>query len=111
MNSNRNNNNNNNMNWTSMNSMTTSTITILNDNKQDNHQIFSCINCNEHLFDSSSMIQRQIEIDDNKFGCIVDCLYNNDDITMGPKICKNFLNGMFKVNQILAYNNLKVCCL
>eukprot|EP00484_Ammonia_sp_Unknown_P020634 CAMPEP_0197053630 /NCGR_PEP_ID=MMETSP1384-20130603/27860_1 /TAXON_ID=29189 /ORGANISM="Ammonia sp." /LENGTH=384 /DNA_ID=CAMNT_0042486561 /DNA_START=108 /DNA_END=1262 /DNA_ORIENTATION=- len=66
------------------------------------HSIYGCIHCGQHLFDSSAMIQRQIEIDDNTFGCLVDCLFSNGDTTMGPTVCKTFLNGMFKVKEIFC---------
>ena len=66
------------------------------------HIIYGCIQCGQHLFDSSAMIQRQIEIDDNTFGCLVDCLFNAGDTTMGPTVCKTFLNGMFKVKEIFC---------
>lgn len=66
------------------------------------HIIYGCIQCGQHLFDSSAMIQRQIEIDNNTFGCLVDCLFNAGDTTMGPTVCKTFLNGMFKVKEIFC---------
>lgn len=66
------------------------------------HIIYGCIQCGQHLFDSSAMIQRQIEIDDNTYGCLIDCLFNAGDTTMGPTVCKTFLNGMFKVKEIFC---------
>lgn len=62
--------------------------------------VYGCINCGQHLFDSSAMVQRQIEIDDHSFGLIVDSLFNVGDLTMGPTVCKTFLNGMFKVREV-----------
>jgi hypothetical protein len=62
--------------------------------------VYGCISCGQHLFDSSAMVQRQIEIDDHSFGLIVDCLFNVNDVTMGPTVCKTFLNGMFKVREL-----------
>ena len=66
------------------------------------HIIYGCIQCGQHLFDSSAMIQRQIEIDDNTFGCLIDCLFNAGHTTMGPTVCKTFINGMFKVKEIFC---------
>eukprot|EP01084_Bolivina_argentea_P135064 238061_1 len=65
----------------------------------DKHIVYGCIHCGQHLFDSRALIQRQIEIDDNTFGLIVDGLFNNNDATMGPTVCKTFLNGMYKVKE------------
>ena len=82
---------------------------VLMDNHNDNINInkrkeikYGCIHCGQYLFNGSSMIQRQIEIDENTSGCLVSYLYNDNDITMGPKICKTFLNGMFNVKEIFC---------
>merc|ERR1719229_855022 len=64
--------------------------------------IYGCIQCEQHLFDSSATIQRQVEIDGETFGVIVDCLFNNHDTTMGPTVCKTMLNGMFKVKEVFC---------
>lgn len=68
--------------------------------EQRGAMVYGCIQCGQHLFDSSAMVQRQIEIDDHSFGLIVDCLFNVDDVTMGPTVCKTFLNGMFKAREL-----------
>lgn len=62
--------------------------------------VYGCIQCDQHLFDSTALVQRQIEIDDHSFGLIVDCLFNVNDLTMGPTVCKTFLGGMFKVREL-----------
>jgi len=67
---------------------------------ENKYLIYGCISCGQHLFDSSAMVQRQIEIDEHSFGLIVDSLFNVGDLTMGPTVCKTFLNGMFKVREL-----------
>ena len=64
--------------------------------------IYGCSQCGQHLFDSSAMVQRQIEIDDVSVGLIVESLFNGNDVTMGPALCKTFLNGMFKVKEVFC---------
>lgn len=64
--------------------------------------VYGCIQCGQHLFDSSVIVNRQIELDstNHSFGLIVSCLFNDPDVTMGPTVCKTFLNGMFKVREL-----------
>eukprot|EP00485_Elphidium_margaritaceum_P012943 CAMPEP_0202706886 /NCGR_PEP_ID=MMETSP1385-20130828/19247_1 /ASSEMBLY_ACC=CAM_ASM_000861 /TAXON_ID=933848 /ORGANISM="Elphidium margaritaceum" /LENGTH=421 /DNA_ID=CAMNT_0049365451 /DNA_START=71 /DNA_END=1336 /DNA_ORIENTATION=+ len=71
-------------------------------NRKQNAIIYGCKQCGQHLFDSSAMIQQQIEIDDHCVGCLVECLFNAGDVTMGPLQNKIILNGMFKVKEIFC---------
>lgn len=64
--------------------------------------IYGCSQCGQHLFDSSAMVQRQIEIDDVSVGCVVEALFNGNDVTMGPALCKTFLNGVFRVKEVFC---------
>ena len=75
-------------------------------NKENNKEyiVYICSNCSNKIFDKHDLITK-LRTDDNNF--LVNTIYI-DNITLGPRICKKFLKGLFKVNQIFCDGCLNI---